>query len=239
MKALIQRLLVPSLCVSIVVALGCESQQAPQGQHWSQTAREQGYSDHPPAHWIELMKHNSYQVRVRAMAMLQDYQATGVDTITPLVKILDATKNPSVRKEVARALGKMKAAAAVPVLCKLLKDKTCGARDVLAEELGRIGENAAAAVPALTAALKDESERVREKAAKALGKFKSPGSVAALISLLDDESTTVRAYACDGLAEIGSAAKAALPKLRELAKQPVFETSMAAEEAIRKIGGGR
>lgn len=235
MKSFISLLLVSSICVSVIAVIGCGG---PSGTAPSPPPqpKELKYTDHPPEHWFVTLMTGSYPNRLKAANFLKQYQKSGTDIVPRMIEILDKTqRNTNSRIIAARTLGELKDDRAVPVLCKLVSGPTFNGQDTMAEVLGKIGANADLAVPALMKALKAQDMRVRNKALEALGSFKSPKTVDALMTLLDSEDNTTRAYACDSLAKMGSLAKKALPKLRAMQKEPIFEISSAAETAIYKI----
>jgi|GEM_PF-4333831 len=238
MKSLISWMLVSSFCLSIIITIGCggggsdPSIPAPAAP----PKPELKYTDHPPEHWFVWLQTGNAHNRLKAARFLKQYQEAGTDVVPRMIQILEETQR-NYRSQIicARTLGELKEERGIPALCKLLEGKPFEGQDTMAEVLGVIALNPDLSVPALVKALKADDPRTRGKASEALGSFKSPKTVAILIGLLDDEDNTTRAYACDGLAKMGSMAAEALPKLRKLAKEPIFEVKSAAETAIYKI----
>ncbi len=114
--------------------------------------------------------------------------------------------------------------------------RTAGSRRADAACLiGSFGPCAKRAVPALLDALQGSDLAVRAAAAEALGDIHSePGTVIpVLIRCLDDKY--VDEAAALALAEYGSAAKAAIPKLLELSKVPEKDLHRAVTIALSKI----
>jgi HEAT repeat protein len=103
-----------------------------------------------------------------------------------------------------------------------------------------MGPEAHDAVPALINVLKNDKEpEVRRLAAKALGCISTEEQIiSALIEALGDENPGVCEFAAYALGEIGPKAKAALPKLRELAEKDFADYIVGTiEQAISKIEG--
>jgi len=111
----------------------------------------------------------------------------GRDAIPELVEGLE-DKDEAVRREAARALGKIGATAAVPSLVVALSDAPDDlVRASAAEALGRIGSRATVAIPALIAALKHADDGVCEAAACALVKIGLPAAPALIEAVTDDD----------------------------------------------------
>ena len=109
---------------------------------------------------------------------------------------------------------------------------------------------AGAAKPALAPlldALKDNSGGVREAAALAVGRLDEPAeAVPALTKLIkDDKELAVRVAAARGLGQMGSAAKDAIPTLRDVwstakeAGRPQQRLTQATRDALDAIQGSR
>jgi HEAT repeat protein len=112
-------------------------------------------------------------------------------------------------------------------------------RGLAAMELRARGAEARPALAALTSALRDPDANVRLMSANAIAAI-GPGAAPAVPDLIAacsarDEVHVLRACAT-ALGAIGRPATAALPVLREIARQP--RVRWAAEAAIRAIGGG-
>lgn len=94
--------------------------------------------------------------------------------------------------------------------------------------------------PLQEALTKDTDAGVRSAAAKALGQI-SPDAektVPLLVDALGDKAMAVKLSVMDALAAYGQQAKAALPKLREIAKDKTDKKlSQAANIAIKSIAG--
>jgi HEAT repeat protein len=156
---------------------------------------------------------------------------------------------------------------AVPALAKALKDEDQQVRLNAALTLGEMGKEAHDAVPALREALKDDKNKkmvfvyqyeTPELVALALGRA-TAGTDEAVPDLLEalDRAAPKAGQGADGkeenpeelvswkmrksiaraLGEVGPAAKAAVPKLRELEKDPSEDVRDSAKDALEKIEG--
>jgi HEAT repeat protein len=173
--------------------------------------------------------------------------------------LIDALKEEGLRDRAARALGKVGpgARAAVPALTAVLGKDNYRVDPAVSEALGEIGPPARKSVDKLASILKPESPDGRillatVAAAEALWKVdrQAGKAVPALTRLLsvknvvDSQSmfacqygaAKVRRRAAEVLGEIGPAARAAEPRLAELAKTDEFLTVReAARAALKRI----
>jgi HEAT repeat protein len=108
-------------------------------------------------------------------------------------------------------------------------------RNLAADALAELGPAAAPAIPDLIA-LMGEDFNHNYLARWVLASIGS-AAVPALLPLLQSESKKVRATAIDTLAEIGPAAREALPALQDLALKSDKNTRMTIASAIAKIEG--
>jgi HEAT repeat protein len=167
---------------------------------------------------IDMLRHENAHLRRIAVVALGETRSVGNDAIPELVEGLD-DKDDAVRREAARALGKI-GAAAVPSLVVALGDAPDDrVRVSAAEALGRIGPRATVAIPALIAALKHADDAVRDAAAAALLLI-GPPAAPALIEAVTDADPRLRAEAAALLTEI----VAAPPRSRQPASRPESET---------------
>jgi WD40 repeat protein/tetratricopeptide (TPR) repeat protein len=106
---------------------------------------------------------------------------------------------------------------AVPILARVLTNKTSLVRREAAEALSGLGPAAEAAVPALVEALADKDARMREAAARALGTIgKMPErAVPALLSALKDDTESVAQWAAFALGRFPTSCKDSVPALTE------------------------
>ncbi len=116
-----------------------------------------------------------------------------------------ADPEPSVRRQAARALGRVRDERAREALAgTLTSDSDAEVREAAAWALGRARSQQAAA--ALAMALDDEAADVRQQAAWALGASRAAGAVNALVATLRDRDPDVQEQAAWALGAIGDAA---------------------------------
>jgi len=142
------------------------------------------------------------------MPVLAD-EAEQVDLSHDIARLVERTSSPDwhVRARAARELGwrREQALPAVPVLIRLLGDKTLGDSNEISphiramEALGLIGKPA---VPALVDALKDGDSDLRDCAASLLGEIGDARAVEPLVAVLDDPDKGVLAAAIMSLADL-------------------------------------
>lgn len=107
------------------------------------------------------------------------------------------SKDPSVRRAAANALGSMRARDSVRPLIQLLLDKNAAVREAAAFALGMMTDPRA--VESLLGALADKDDEVRSSAVFALGMIGERRAIRALSNALDDSSISVRSSALVGL----------------------------------------
>ncbi len=107
------------------------------------------------------------------------------------------SKDHSVRRAAADALGSMRARDSVRPLIQLLLDKNAAVREAAAFALGMMTDPRA--VEPLLGALSDKDDEVRSSAAFALGMIGERRAIRALSNALDDSSIAVRSSALVGL----------------------------------------
>ena len=124
-------------------------------------------------------------------------------------------------------------------------------RDMIAEELDQDGTNSQQFLHFHSNQLKEEQLEavfgVREAAALAVGRVDEPAeAVPALVKFLKDEKEMgVKVAAARGLGQMGSAAKDAMPTLREVwsaardAGKPQQRLAQATRDAMEQIQGGQ
>ena len=159
---------------------------------------------------IGMLRHEDASFRRTAVVALGEKRSVGRDAVPQLVEVLE-DKDEAVRREAARALGKIGAAAAVPSLVVALNDAPDDlVRVSAAEALGRIGPRAAVAIPALIAALKHAGDGVCDAAACALVRIGLPAAPA-LIEAVSDDDRRLGLRAAAVLTEIVTAPPGSLP----------------------------
>jgi HEAT repeat protein len=177
-------------------------------------------------------------VREEAATALGTLQVPSKGSISDLALALPAEKNARVRKAMAWALGQFgkQAAAAVPALAEMLKDKEPETRLAAVSALEKIGDPA---LPALARAIRSKHDDVRKAALDALAKSKGTATedaVPDLVEALKADDTQVRLGAVIILGKIGPAARAAVPNLGEALEDANDEVGIKAAEALGKIG---
>lgn len=133
------------------------------------------------------------------------YQASTLQTLIETLK----HKDPSIRYDIADALGRIGDKTAVDALIPLLEDEDYDIRWRAADALGKIGDKTA--VDALLLALKDKSSAVRSSAADALGQIGDKAAVDPLTQALEDENSFVCRRAAIALGKINDKSTASPP----------------------------
>jgi HEAT repeat protein len=120
--------------------------------------------------------------------------------IEGLIKALAYEKDSYVRREVAKAVGKIGDSRAVEPLINALNDSESRVRSGATTSLAKIGEPA---FEPLINALNDSNSEVRCAAAKALGEIGDSRAVETLTKALDDTCVDVGTSAKEALHKIG------------------------------------
>jgi HEAT repeat protein len=126
-------------------------------------------------------------------------------------------------------------------LAEALGEKNCPVRGLIADLLGDLGPHSKALAPVLTKALEDDDASVRYLAAEAILRIDRPVGarlgVPVLARLAADKSYDAREYVIEFLGEIGADARAAVPTLIEILKEPgKAKYRRYAAEALGRIG---
>jgi HEAT repeat protein/predicted Ser/Thr protein kinase len=150
---------------------------------------------------MDMLRHEDASLRRIAVVALGEARSVGRDAIPELVEGLE-DRDEAVRREAARALGKIGATAAVPSLVVALSNAPDDlVRVSAAEALGQIGARATVAIPGLIAALKHADDGVCDAAAGALVMIGLPAAPA-LIEAVTDFDRRLRLRAAAVLTEI-------------------------------------
>jgi HEAT repeat protein len=191
-----------------------------------------------------LLSEPDSRLRRAAATFLMLIDERALPMVPALIKALD-DPDRAIRWLAARSLQNLppeQIRPAVPYLAKLLADPDLTLRMMGADTLKAMGPSARAAVDALAeATLKGDADgRVAiMNALIALGPDVAQAAVPKLIEVLgqSDAEPKVIATAADTLAQIGPAAKSAVPALQRLMHHDSPEVRLAASEAILAIRG--
>ena len=180
--------------------------------------------------------------------------------VPPLCKFLADAKDTAAKRRAIQTLSRLGPAAreSVDHLLPLLKDKDATVRVQTISAIATLSDDAARKVKLFTPLLQDKSSSVQGTAIEALGMLgpKAADAVPYILPLLDSKATRPFAISIDmiglrslcedaafALAEIGSPAKAALPKLEEILRQksdfPCTNKPLVAAYAHCQISGKR
>jgi HEAT repeat protein len=211
------------------------------------------YDGLPARHWMKALQSDDPEARGKAAFALGAIGAAAGESVPALAAALVEDADVNVRHQASLALSKMAPASrgAVAELAKARRDDDLLVRRNAAVALYRLGEEARPAVPALIRALGDETndallptvlQSVHESVALALGRASAgtADGVPALLAALESHSSDrlPRAVAA-ALGDVGPEARAAVPKLVELLHDDEADIRLAAEEALKKVGGAK
>lgn len=154
------------------------------------------------------------------------------ESLAALADRFAAEPDAEVRATLARTLGAMKHAPALPALVAALRgDAPEAVREAVIEAVEAIGTDAATEALVQLLGRPDLPDAVRPRVIAALGKFRARPAVPALVETLGSPSEEVRVAAAGALARIGEPQGAA-PALRGLLGDPSLEVRRAAIEAL-------
>ena len=182
---------------------------------------------------IKLMGKDPRTKRHATVALGQIGSAEAVPSLLGALKDEDR----EVRETAVKALGKMRAPEAVPLLGELLRsaEYAVGEKEGAAEALGQI--RAPEAAPFLVEASKVESPKVRKAALRALGALGvagGPETLAHLVQAMTDKDNEVSSAAAFALGKIGG--PDAFPHLIQVLKEKDHPASRGAAAALGEIG---
>ena len=157
-------------------------------------------------------------------------------TLAALMSKLDSD-NVLVRLGAIKGIGQLGGAGvqAVPALIPLLSSPDASIRANTAFTLGQIGPKANAAIPDLVRLISDKDSKTQRNAVEAIAKIGGANVPALLVPLLISVNPTVQMSAMELLGGFGSASKAAIPTLIDLAKGNKNMRDMAFDTLV-KIG---
>lgn len=167
------------------------------------------------------IRDGDWQVREVAVEAIGNIGSPAVDGLLRLLR------NWDVRRDVLRALGKVKDERVLdPLMVQLKSDEF---HDYASDALVELGQPA---VERLVAALKDKDEQVRKQAIIALGEIKAPSAVDPLIEMLKDEDWFTRLSAAAALEEIRD------ERGREAIKPLLKDPDMVVQLRVERILAG-
>lgn len=154
-----------------------------------------------------LAKSLDREATVAALRALSVFGPDAAPALPKLIEILnDKSREPEIRWNAARTIGKMHAAAAsaIPDLVSHLEDPADRLREHAAEALGDIGPEAAVAIEPLVKTLGDSYFKARRDAVRSLGQIgpAARSAVPAIEKLKDDPEALVRDAAKTALERI-------------------------------------
>ena len=164
--------------------------------------------------------------------VIEIFSQIGKPASAPLLSAL-RSRQPSIRRLAARALGKIAIAEAVEPLIRALDDMDDEVCRQAVIALGNIGSRQA--LEPLILRLNDLKEDIRREAAVALGKIGDHRAQLPLIKTLQDISADVKIAAANALGQVGDD-HAVAPLINTLRREGE-EVQKAAAEALLAIGG--
>ena len=158
------------------------------------------------------------------------------------MKLLEEESDMYIRLGAAGAICRIapdEADAVLPVLLAELHDNNFVHRDTACKFVGEIGPRANAAVPSLLNLLDDEAETVQCSASEAIGKITGDWShaIEVGVKLIQHPDWLIRVVGAEHFAVIGTKAKPAIPRLRELLGCVEWEVRLDVEEVLDEIRG--
>jgi len=218
-----------------------ESSRVPSTRNRTESAaNEPLYRGQPLAHYTKRLSEVSGVERAKVTYAIGQFGVVGRPAFRSLVEAL-VDPSPLVRQATATALGQVNDPRAAESLGRALRDEDFVVRGCAAEALQHLGGTAASAIPQLGTALDDSAESVRLAAARALGAMgadAAPSVTQLAARIPKEDSGLVLIAIAEALGNIGTAARVAIPALRNVRNQPLWPPSKdEAERAIRRITG--
>jgi HEAT repeat protein len=193
---------------------------------------------------VRMLKHRSAGPRGAAAAALASLEPPRREAVPALTDALRHDQEDNVRAVAALALGRLGADTApgifhapevVDALAEALRrDPDAAVRLWSAHALRCFGFDARSTIPALGAALTDESYSVAHFAAATLERF-GPASVPLFANVIASGNCPVKKDIITYLADLGPAARQAVPALREALNDESAEIKVEAAAALRAI----
>lgn len=186
-------------------------------------------------HLIECLN-DKPPVRLAAVKALGE---CGKDSNAAFAAVYAAKKadpDETVRQAATTALDKLGPAAKLPAHIEALSSRDAESKIQAAKEIAKLRIVTPQATDALKLALKDEDGKVRIQAAKSLFLLGKPRTaVDALIEALKHEDEGVRAEAAACLGEMGQAAVAAIPALKNCLEDKAARVRTQAGHSLKKL----
>jgi HEAT repeat protein len=171
--------------------------------------------------------------RRKALQAIQKLGPQADEAVPALIALLKEAGQREDLEEAASALAAIGSEAVIE-LTDCVKSSRKATRCFALRALQKIGPNAASAIPTVAGVLADADMTVRGLAWKVLPQL-GPEAVKVLIPLAKKGDTSTRCRAIDALGEMGPAAKAAIPALREAMKDVSKPVRIAAGRALTKV----
>jgi HEAT repeat protein len=189
---------------------------------------------------VEALAAESADVRAEAAYVVRRVGSFGKPAAA---RLKERTRDPELRVRVAAGLALVAvdprdAAEAVAPLTEALDPKFSGDRAAVARALAEIGPAAKPAVPALWAVCKNSASNVRAGAAEAIARIdpeQAEPAVEVLVRMVTEKvkgPPVGRVYAIESLRRVGPPAKAAVPALCDLLKDPKAADTEVALAAV-------
>lgn len=192
---------------------------------------------------VNALQHEIDIVRVESAQSLARLGVAARTAAPSLVTAMEKEQNPLVRREYLIALGRINPELrdVLHAIKKSLADPEPIVRYTAYYALGTLGPAVKSEVPLLLKNLEDKDEKLQIVSAWALVKIAPerdgvvPQALPLLIKALKLPDPRARNEAALTLGSLGSAAKSAIPALRELEKDPDETVRKAAADAAKKI----
>lgn len=173
--------------------------------------------------------------------MYEDVQDAAVEALSKWGGTLDtkmlvkglSSGSPSVRRNVALLMGRIRAKEAVSALNFALKDESVFVRKAVVEAFSQI--RTADSIKYIVLALTDEDPDVRALAALSLGAIGEKETLEPLSLLLNDKDDSIKVVAAKALGLLGDAR--AVPVLRRVLEDPNGFVVTTAMESLGALGG--
>lgn len=186
-------------------------------------------------HGEALLRYCSKLEHSDLVALFRIIEDIADESLVPkLISRIDA-KDPVIRAQIAKVLGKFRGEAVQDALHRMLNDENKAVRLAALESLSRM--DASMDVERLCQLIKDPDLRIQAKAIDAIVKLNHPRTVSYLLDPLQDESEYARRAAVEVLNEIGNVH--AIKDLLVAIKDKDWWVRSRAADALGKIGGPR